>query len=44
MYKGNFEAWRKISAAEGVRGIYTGGGPTFWGYSVSSSVKVSGST
>jgi solute carrier family 25 phosphate transporter 3 len=35
MYKGNFEAWGKIGRAEGIRGIYTGWGPTFFGYSVS---------
>lgn len=35
MYKGNFDAWRKIGSAEGVRGIFTGWGPTFFGYSVS---------
>lgn len=35
MYKGNFEAWGKISRAEGLRGIFTGWGPTFFGYSVS---------
>jgi solute carrier family 25 phosphate transporter 3 len=34
MYKGNFEAWGKIGRAEGIRGIYTGWGPTFFGYSV----------
>ncbi|KAL6715793.1 Cu/Pi carrier [Lecanora helva] len=34
MYKGNFEAWGKIGRAEGLRGIFTGWGPTFLGYSV----------
>jgi hypothetical protein len=34
MYKGNFEAWGKISRAEGLRGIFTGWSPTFFGYSV----------
>jgi solute carrier family 25 (mitochondrial phosphate transporter), member 3 len=34
MYKGNFEAWGKIGRAEGIRGIFTGWGPTFVGYSV----------
>ena len=35
MYKGNFEAWGKIGRAEGIRGIFTGWSPTFFGYSVS---------
>ncbi|PNS20173.1 hypothetical protein CAC42_5623 [Sphaceloma murrayae] len=39
MYKGNFEAWGKIRAAEGVRGIYTGGSPTFFGYSAQGAFK-----
>ena len=34
MYQGNIEAWGKISRAEGLRGIFTGWGPTFFGYSV----------
>ncbi|KAJ9625063.1 Cu/Pi carrier [Taxawa tesnikishii (nom. ined.)] len=42
MYKGNFEAWRKISAAEGVRGVYTGGSPTFFGYSAQGAFKYGG--
>ncbi|KAJ9648517.1 Cu/Pi carrier [Coniosporium tulheliwenetii] len=42
MYKGNFEAWRKISHAEGFRGIYTGWGPTFWGYSAQGAFKYGG--
>jgi len=39
LYKGNFEAWRKISSAEGFRGIYTGGSPTFFGYSIQGALK-----
>ncbi|KAF2221766.1 mitochondrial carrier domain-containing protein [Elsinoe ampelina] len=39
LYKGNFEAWGKIRAAEGVRGIYTGGSPTFFGYSAQGAFK-----
>lgn len=35
MYRGNFEAWGKIGRAEGMRGIFTGWAPTFFGYSVS---------
>lgn len=42
MYKGNFEAWGKISRAEGFRGIYTGWSPTFWGYSVQGAFKYGG--
>ncbi|KAF1997612.1 mitochondrial carrier [Amniculicola lignicola CBS 123094] len=42
MYKGNFEAWGKIGRAEGFRGIYTGWGPTFWGYSVQGGLKYGG--
>jgi len=34
LYKGNFEAWGKIGRAEGIRGIFTGWSPTFFGYSV----------
>ena len=40
MYKGNFEAWGKIGRAEGFRGIFTGWSPTFFGYSVCSSLVV----
>ncbi|TKX23588.1 hypothetical protein C1H76_4100 [Elsinoe australis] len=40
MYKGNFEAWGKIRSAEGgIRGIYTGGSPTFFGYSAQGAFK-----
>ncbi|KZF25973.1 mitochondrial carrier [Xylona heveae TC161] len=42
LYKGNFEAWGKIARAEGVRGIYTGWGPTFWGYSAQGAFKYGG--
>jgi len=42
MYKGNFEAWGKIGRAEGIRGIYTGWGPTFWGYSAQGAFKYGG--
>jgi len=42
MYKGNFEAWGKIARAEGFRGIYTGWGPTFWGYSAQGAFKYGG--
>jgi len=42
MYNGNFEAWGKIGRAEGLRGIYTGWGPTFWGYSAQGAFKYGG--
>ncbi|KAF2498199.1 mitochondrial carrier [Lophium mytilinum] len=42
MYKGNIEAWGKIGRAEGFRGIYTGWGPTFFGYSAQGAFKYGG--
>ncbi|KAI9687332.1 MAG: Mitochondrial phosphate carrier protein 3, mitochondrial [Bathelium mastoideum] len=42
LYKGNFEAWGKISRAEGLRGIFTGWSPTFFGYSVQGAAKYGG--
>ncbi|KAI9821433.1 MAG: hypothetical protein M1826_000669 [Phylliscum demangeonii] len=42
LYRGNFEAWRKIVRAEGVRGVYTGWGPTFIGYSLQGAFKYGG--
>ncbi|KAF2716714.1 mitochondrial carrier [Polychaeton citri CBS 116435] len=42
MYTGNFDGWRKIIAADGTRGIYTGGSPTFFGYSIQGSLKYGG--
>ncbi|EER44598.1 mitochondrial phosphate carrier protein [Histoplasma capsulatum var. duboisii H88] len=42
MYKGNFEAWGKIGRAEGVRGIFTGWSPTFFGYSAQGAFKYGG--
>lgn len=42
MYRGNFEAWGKIGRAEGLRGIFTGWGPTFYGYSVQGGFKYGG--
>ena len=35
LYKSNLDAFRKIRLGEGVRGVFTGWGPTFFGYSVS---------
>lgn len=42
LYKGNFDGWSKIMKSDGFRGIYTGGGPTFWGYSVQGALKYGG--
>ncbi|KAK5172001.1 Cu/Pi carrier [Saxophila tyrrhenica] len=39
LYTGNMDGWRKIIASDGVRGIYTGGSPTFFGYSVQGALK-----
>jgi len=42
MYTGNFQAWSKIGRAEGFRGVYTGWGPTFFGYSAQGAFKYGG--
>lgn len=42
LYKGNFEAWGKIGRAEGIRGIFTGWGPTAYGYSAQGAFKYGG--
>lgn len=42
MYSGNFQAWGKIARSEGFRGIYTGWGPTFFGYSAQGAFKYGG--
>ncbi|KAK3714696.1 Cu/Pi carrier [Vermiconidia calcicola] len=39
LYSSNIGAWRKIVAAEGFPGVYTGGSPTFFGYSVQGAFK-----
>lgn len=39
LYVGNLDGFRKIYRAEGVRGIFTGWGPTFVGYSVQGAGK-----
>ena len=38
-YSSNMDGWRKIIAADGARGVYTGGSPTFFGYSVQGAFK-----
>nr|XP_036585549.1 uncharacterized protein CTRU02_04410 [Colletotrichum truncatum]KAF6795600.1 hypothetical protein CTRU02_04410 [Colletotrichum truncatum] len=42
LYKGNFQAWGHILRTEGFRGIMTGWGPTFWGYSAQGAFKYGG--
>lgn len=42
LYSGNFDGWRKIARADGLRGIFTGWSPTFFGYSVQGAVKYGG--
>lgn len=39
IYLGNVDGWRKIIAADGIAGVYTGGSPTFFGYSVQGALK-----
>ncbi|KAK6221136.1 Cu/Pi carrier [Pestalotiopsis sp. IQ-011] len=39
LYKGNFQAWGLIYRAEGLRGIFTGWGPTLLGYSAQGAFK-----
>ncbi|KAK8125860.1 uncharacterized protein PG998_001619 [Apiospora kogelbergensis] len=39
LYKGNFQAWGLIFRQEGLRGIFTGWGPTFFGYSAQGAFK-----
>ncbi|KAI5302674.1 hypothetical protein KEM56_000469 [Ascosphaera pollenicola] len=42
LYKGNFEAWGKIFRGEGLRGVFTGWSPTFFGYSAQGAFKYGG--
>lgn len=42
MYKSNMDAFRKIRAAEGFRGVFTGWSPTFFGYSAQGAFKYGG--
>lgn len=42
LYTGNFQAWGKIARTEGFRGIYTGWGPTLFGYSAQGMFKYGG--
>lgn len=39
LYKGNFQAWSHIFRTEGIRGIFTGWSPTFFGYSAQGAFK-----
>lgn len=39
LYKGNFQAWGLIYRQEGLRGIFTGWSPTFFGYSTQGAFK-----
>ncbi|KXS98587.1 hypothetical protein AC578_4307 [Pseudocercospora eumusae] len=39
LYKSNIEGWSKIMASEGRTALYTGGSPTFFGYSVQGALK-----
>ncbi|KAL4939444.1 hypothetical protein BDV06DRAFT_198858 [Aspergillus oleicola] len=42
LYKSNMDAFRKIRAAEGLRGVFTGWSPTFFGYSAQGAFKYGG--
>ncbi|KAK1140510.1 Cu/Pi carrier [Aspergillus melleus] len=42
LYKSNGEAFRKIRGAEGLRGVFTGWSPTFFGYSAQGAFKYGG--
>jgi len=42
LYKGNFDAWSKIYGAEGLRGVFTGWSPTFFGYCAQGAFKYGG--
>ncbi|KAL1974486.1 hypothetical protein VTN31DRAFT_4690 [Thermomyces dupontii] len=42
IYKSNMEGWATIYRAEGLRGVFTGWGPTFVGYSAQGAVKYGG--
>ncbi|KAL4796983.1 mitochondrial carrier domain-containing protein [Aspergillus venezuelensis] len=42
LYRSNMDAFRKIRAAEGLRGVFTGWSPTFFGYSAQGAFKYGG--
>ncbi|KAL2865800.1 putative mitochondrial phosphate carrier protein [Aspergillus lucknowensis] len=42
LYKSNMDAFRKIRATEGLRGVFTGWSPTFFGYSAQGAFKYGG--
>ncbi|KAJ9157797.1 hypothetical protein NKR23_g562 [Pleurostoma richardsiae] len=39
LYKSNVQGWKMIYSAEGIRGIFTGWSPTFFGYSAQGAFK-----
>ncbi|KAK3192716.1 Cu/Pi carrier [Lecanicillium sp. MT-2017a] len=39
LYTGNFQAWGKIFRTEGIRGVFTGWSPTFFGYCAQGAFK-----
>ena len=39
LYRGNIDGWSKIIKGEGVPGLYTGGAPTFFSYSIQGALK-----
>ncbi|KAJ5965442.1 mitochondrial phosphate carrier protein [Penicillium waksmanii] len=42
LYSSNTQAFSKIRAVEGIRGVFTGWGPTFFGYSAQGAFKYGG--
>ncbi|BDD63580.1 hypothetical protein MPDQ_004235 [Monascus purpureus] len=42
LYKSNVEGWKAIRHAEGLRGVFTGWSPTFFGYSAQGAFKYGG--
>jgi len=42
LYKSNLEGWRTIYKVEGLRGVFTGWSPTFFGYSAQGAFKYGG--
>lgn len=42
LYESNFQAWRMIARSEGLRGVFTGWSPTFFGYCLQGAFKYGG--